>query len=65
MPVFGGRNWTVMSALALLVPCLGLAWAVGHPQTPYWALLMVAGTAGLGGGNFASSMANIFLLLPR
>lgn len=65
VPVFGGRNWTVVSALALLVPCLGLAWVVGHPQTPYWALLLVAGTAGLGGGNFASSMANISFFYPE
>ncbi|MBI4941111.1 MAG: NarK/NasA family nitrate transporter [Actinobacteria bacterium] len=65
VPVFGGRNWTVVSALALLVPCLGLAWVVDHPQTPYWALLAIAGTAGLGGGNFASSMANISFFYPE
>ena len=65
VPVFGGRNWTVVSALALLVPCLGLAWVVDRPSTPYAVLLLVAATAGLGGGNFASSMANISFFYPE
>jgi NNP family nitrate/nitrite transporter-like MFS transporter len=65
VPVFGGRNWTVVSALALLVPCLGLAWVVDHPSTPYGVLLLVAATAGFGGGNFASSMANISFFYPE
>ncbi len=26
VPVFGGRNWTVVSALLLVIPCLSLAW---------------------------------------
>jgi NNP family nitrate/nitrite transporter-like MFS transporter len=65
VPVFGGRNWTVVSALLLLVPCLGLSWVVGHPETSYGVLLAVAATAGLGGGNFASSMANISFFYPE
>ncbi len=65
VPVFGGRNWTVVSALLLLVPCLGLAWAVSDPDLPYGVLLAVAATAGLGGGNFASSMANISFFYPE
>ncbi|MFQ6172661.1 MFS transporter [Oryzobacter sp. R7] len=65
VPVFGGRNWTVASALLLLVPTLGLAWVVQHPELPFWVLLLVAGTAGFGGGNFASSMANISFFYPE
>ncbi len=64
VPIFGGRNWTVVSALLLLVPTLGLAWVVQHPEVPFWALLLVAATAGFGGGNFASSMANITFFFP-
>jgi len=60
----GGRNFTIFSALALLVPTVGLALAVQDPSTPYWVLLALAGTAGLGGGNFASSMANISHFYP-
>lgn len=65
VPVFGGRNWTVVSALLLVVPCVGLAWAVDHPEIGYTALAVIAGTAGLGGGNFASSMANISFFYPE
>lgn len=65
VPAFGGRNWTVVSALALLVPCLALAWVVERPSTPYGVLLLVAASAGLGGGNFASSMANISFFYPE
>ena len=65
VPIFGGRNWTVISALLLLVPTLGLAWVLGHPETPFPTLMVVAATAGLGGGNFASSMANISFFYPE
>ena len=37
--MFGGRNWTIVSALLLLVPTLLLAVAVQDPTTPFWALL--------------------------
>ncbi|MFZ5852213.1 MAG: NarK family nitrate/nitrite MFS transporter [Actinomycetota bacterium] len=65
VPRFGGRNWTVVSALLLLAPLLLLVLAVGRPGTPYWVLLLAAATAGLGGGNFASSMANISFFYPE
>ena len=61
---FGGRNWTIASAALLLVPTLGFAWAVQDPTTPYWAFCLIAATAGVGGGNFASSMANINYFYP-
>ncbi len=65
VPVFGGRNWTVVSALLLLVPCLLMAWAVSNPEFPFVALCLIAATAGFGGGNFASSMANISFFYPE
>ncbi|MGE4361856.1 MAG: MFS transporter, partial [Mycolicibacterium sp.] len=65
VPVFGGRNWTVISALLLLIPCLGLAWAVSNPDINFAVLLLIAATAGFGGGNFASSMANISFFYPE
>ena len=61
---FGGRNWTIFSVAVLLIPTLALACVVGHPQTPFWLMLLVASTAGLGGGNFASSMTNISFFYP-
>jgi len=61
---FGGRNWTIVSALLLLIPVIGLAVVVGRPQTPFPVLLIIAGLGGLGGGNFAGSMANITFFFP-
>ena len=64
VPRFGGRNWTIVSAAMLLVPTLLFAYAVQEPSTPYWAFCLIAATAGVGGGNFASSMANINFFYP-
>ncbi|MER7752228.1 nitrate/nitrite transporter [Kitasatospora sp. NPDC097643] len=61
---FGGRNWTVISALLLLVPT-ALAAVVLEPGVSYGTLLAVACVAGVGGGNFASSMANINAFYPH
>nr|WP_152915923.1 MFS transporter [Arthrobacter sp. RIT-PI-e] len=64
VPRFGGRNWTVVSALLLLIPSIGLALCVSNPGTPFGVMLAVAALAGFGGGNFASSMANITFFYP-
>jgi len=64
VPRFGGRNWTVVSALLLMIPLGLLTACVTHPGTPYWMFLVAAASAGLGGGNFASSMANISFFYP-
>ena len=65
MPRFGGRNWTVVSALLLVIPCVGLAWAVSNPDTSFGVMLAIAALAGFGGGNFASSMTNISWFYPE
>ncbi len=64
VPKFGGRNWTIVSAALLFVPTIALAVLVNRPDTPYWLMATAAGFAGLGGGNFASSMANISFFYP-
>ena len=61
---FGGRNWTVFSALLLLAPTV-LALVVLEPGVSLGTLLLVSGVAGVGGGNFASSMANINAFYPE
>ncbi len=63
--IVGGRNWTLVSAALLLVPSVGLGLAVQNPATPYWAFLLLALVTGFGGGNFASSMANIQFFFPQ
>jgi NNP family nitrate/nitrite transporter-like MFS transporter len=60
---FGGRNWTIFSALLLLVPT-GAAYLVMEPGTSYTTFLAVAALTGVGGGNFASSMTNINAFFP-
>ncbi|MGO3251713.1 MAG: MFS transporter [Microbacterium gubbeenense] len=62
---FGGRNWTMISAALLLIPAIGLAIVVNFPDAPYAVLLVIAALGGLGGGNFASSMANITFFFPQ
>src|SRR6476660_6111037 len=47
VPRFGGRNWTVASALLLLVPTLLFAYVVQQPGTPYWAFVLISATAGV------------------
>jgi MFS transporter, NNP family, nitrate/nitrite transporter len=60
---FGGRNWTIISATVLLVPALLAAFLI-EPGVSYTTLVILAAIAGVGGGNFASSMANINAFYP-
>src|SRR5215218_6256763 len=72
VPRFGGRTWTAISASLLLIPALLLATVVpsgwlaeqSH-DTQFWVLLACAATAGFGGGNFSSSMANVSFFYPE
>ncbi|WP_442932438.1 nitrate/nitrite transporter [Micromonospora sp. NBC_01699] len=61
--VFGGRNWTVISAALLLLPTIPMTILI-EPGVSYGTLMVLACLAGVGGGNFASSMANINLFYP-
>lgn len=61
---FGGRNWTVISGLLLLVPTVAAAFVL-QPGTSYSTFLLMAALAGFGGGNFASSMTNINTFYPE
>jgi NNP family nitrate/nitrite transporter-like MFS transporter len=71
VPRFGGRLWTTISASLLLIPATLVAvvvpsgWLAAQPhQTQFLVLLLCAATAGVGGGNFSSSMANISFFYP-
>lgn len=61
--LFGGRNWTIVSAALLLVP-MTAAFVVMEPGTSFTTFLVCAMLAGVGGGNFASSMTNINAFFP-
>ncbi|CAM5733860.1 NarK/NasA family nitrate transporter OS=Streptomyces alboniger OX=132473 GN=CP975_13360 PE=3 SV=1 [Streptomyces alboniger] len=61
--IFGGRNWTIVSAALLLIPTVA-AFMVMEPGTSFNTLLVIGLLAGIGGGNFASSMTNINAFFP-
>jgi NNP family nitrate/nitrite transporter-like MFS transporter len=65
VPIFGGRLWTTLSTASLLIPAFGIGYAVQNPDTPYVIFLVLALLCGFGGGNFASSMANISYFFPK
>jgi NNP family nitrate/nitrite transporter-like MFS transporter len=65
VPIVGGRLWTALTTASLLVPAFGIGYAVQNPETPYVLFLVLALLCGLGGGNFASSMANISFFFPK
>jgi NNP family nitrate/nitrite transporter-like MFS transporter len=65
VPIFGGRKWTTFSTASLLLPALGIGLAIQNPDTHYWTFLALALLCGFGGGNFASSMANISFFFPK
>ncbi|TCJ30294.1 MFS transporter [Nocardioides jejuensis] len=60
----GGRNWATIKTSLLLLPTLSFAYFVQHPGTPYAVFVGIALLVGLGGGGFASSMANINFFFP-
>ena len=65
IPIFGGRKWTAISTASLLIPALGMGFALRDPSTSYPTLLALALLCGLGGGNFSSSMSNISFFFPK
>ncbi len=64
-PIYGTRHVVSLSTLSLLVPAIGWFYAVQDPTTPYWVLMLLAGLAGLGGGNFSSFMPSTSLFFPK
>lgn len=65
VPVFGGRKWTALSTASLLIPAVGIGFAVQDPSTSYVTMVVLALLCGFGGGNFSSSMSNISFFFPK
>ena len=65
VPIFGGRRWTAISTASLLIPAIGMGFALQDPTTSYPVLLLLAILCGFGGGNFSSSMSNISFFFPK
>ena len=64
VPKFGGRRFTTVATASLLLPAIGIGLAVLDPNTPFEWMVVLALLCGLGGGNFASSMAHISFFFP-
>lgn len=61
----GGRNTIFLTTSMLLAPAIGTGVALQHPEWPLWVFQLMALWSGVGGGNFASSMANISTFFPK
>ncbi|MBO0866267.1 MAG: MFS transporter, partial [Mycobacterium sp.] len=61
----GGRNWTVLSILVLIIPTVGAIMLLAHPGLPLWPYLVCAALSGLGGANYAASLTNTNAFYPH
>lgn len=62
---FGGRTWTVFSAVVLLIPTGATLVLLAHPGLPLWPYALCAAATGLGGGNYAASLTNVNAFYPQ
>lgn len=65
LPIYGSRHVITISTIIKLIPCIGLGFAVMNPTTPYWVFMILAFTAGFGGGDFSSYMPSTSLFFPK
>ena len=63
--IFGTRPVVTLGTASLLIPSIGIGWAIQDPTTPYWVLAALAATAGFGGGNFSAFMSSTSYFFPR
>ncbi len=65
IPIFGTRLVIGIATLLKLIPCIGLGLAVVNPETPFWVFMVLALSAGMGGGDFSSYMPSTSLFFPK
>lgn len=65
LPIYGTRHVITFSTLIKLIPCIGFGLAVMDPSTPFWVFMVLAFTAGFGGGDFSSFMPSTNLFFPK
>ena len=61
----GGRNTVAVTTALLIIPALGAGLALQDTTTPFSTFAVLATLSGIGGGSFASSMANIPGFFPK
>jgi len=65
LPIYGTRHVITFATLIKLIPCFGLGLAVIDLNTPFWVFMVLAFTAGFGGGDFSSYMPSTNLFFPK
>lgn len=65
IPIFGTRNVITIATLLKLIPCIGIGLAVMNPETPFWIFMVLAFSAGFGGGDFSSYMPSTSVFFPK
>jgi NNP family nitrate/nitrite transporter-like MFS transporter len=65
LPIYGSRHVITISTFIKLIPVLGLGFAVMDPDTPFWVFMVLAFTAGFGGGDFSSFMPSTSIHFPK
>lgn len=64
-PIMGTKKMVTLTTALLVVPLIGWGFAVQNPQTPYWALMLLAFLAGIGGGAFSGFMPSTSYFFPK
>lgn len=65
LPIYGTRNIITFATLLKLIPVVGISLAVMNPGTPFWVFMVLALTAGFGGGDFSSFMPSTSVFFPK
>ncbi len=63
--IAGGRYTIFLTTALLMVPAVGVGFALQSADTPLWQFQLWALLSGIGGGNFSSSMSNISYFFPK
>ncbi len=65
IPIYGTRHVITYTTILKLIPCIGIGLAVMNPDTPFWVFMVLAFTAGFGGGDFSSYMPSTRFFFPK
>jgi NNP family nitrate/nitrite transporter-like MFS transporter len=65
IPIYGTRHVITYTTILKLIPCIGIGLAVMNPNTPFWVFMILAFTAGFGGGDFSSYMPSTRFFFPK
>lgn len=65
IPIYGTRHVITYTTILKLIPCIGIGLAVMNQNTPFWMFMVLAFTAGFGGGDFSSYMPSTRFFFPK